>query len=476
MTKLRRRAGWMIAAVLVAVAAGVGYRAWQRGNVITASVPPRVTPSGMPVEFAQRVAGADRRARQGPDRLQALQELAQLYHANGHYNEALAAYRGLQRLETGDARWPYRTANILANYGQLEDAIPFWKEAIARDPSYAPAYVHLGAALLKLNRPAEAASVFDDLLRREPDNAYARTGLARVAIAANDWSEAKAQLEAAARASNGAIGTDLLVMVYERSGLAAQATQIRGRSKAAGTYTDPIDPFIEETYADCYGAYQLTVIAGAVANRGETGRAAEFLERALRISPEDGTIHYQAGLLYWQMRDFARAEKHFVRTTELSPDFSDAWLKLAELRQQHNDLLGSNAVLLQGLARCPNSPALHLEYGRRLASANRAGEALKHFRESIRLRPEEAAPYIDIALMFFRQDRIDEGEKELVAALRAEPGHPMAISTLALLAITRGNREQAQRWYNEVRIQPRIMAEQRADLAQRFRQKFGAEP
>ena len=110
------------------------------------------------------------------------------------------------------------------------------------------------------------------------------------------------------------------------------------------------------------------------------------------------------------------------------------------------DATASERALAAGLANCPSSPGLHLERGRRLNAAGRFSEAIKEFQEVIRLRPQEAEGYADLANAFFHLSRIDEGVAELRKSLQVEPENPMALTTLAFFAIRTGDQNGATEW------------------------------
>ena len=475
-----KKRGPFILACLLIVAAAFGVAQWRGANrlrtVISASVPARPDVSRFPPALAHRLASAEDLARNGPERLEGLAELSELYHANGFYPEAIRCYRGLVQIDPRNPQWLHRWATLVANYGESADAVTLWQRAEKLDRHYLPLRIHLADALLKLNRSSDAGAEYNAILEQDPENAYARLGLARIASAQEHWSDAKALLERATHGSNVAIGSDLLVTVYEHLGLTAEADGLRSQNKAAGAFVDTTDVWMDELNEECFDAYRLALVGGAADHRGDAQTAEKYLNRAQEYSPNDGSIAFQLGQHFSALKRYADAEKYFEKTTQLLPEFSDGWVQRVETENALHHPQAAVSALQEGLRRCPFSPALHLQLANTLMAQNQPRDAEKEFRESIRLRPEEAEPHLQLAQLYFGQERIEEGLSEVRASLRAEPDFPPALSTLAFYWISTGHENEAVTALQKVRGQPRITPPDRQRLEDAFVQRFGHAP
>lgn len=477
----RRKRWWLAGAVLgvgIAAAAALWWRheTAQARAVVAASLPPHPDLSGLSAELPQRIGACEQRARSGPGRTAALAELSRLYHANGFLAEASRCYEGLLQVDSTNPLWPHRLANIVAGYGQLDEAMPLLRRAVALAPAYVPARLRLGDALLKMNQNAEAAKVYGAVLEREPGNPYALLGLARLDVDAGRWEEARTRLESVVAQTKYTVGYDLLPTVYEHLGQPDRAVAIRARMKASGAFADMLDPWMDELIDDCYSTYRLSVAAGTAQHRGDTKGAINLLQRAITLAPDSGPLQFQIGLIYLDQRDYTNARQHLERCTALTPNFPDGWAYLTNLYTTLGDAASSRRVLAEGLARCPRSPGLRLEYGRQLSAAGRFAEAIPEFEESIRLRPDEADAYVDLAKVYFQLDRVDEGVAVLHRALQVEPEHPTALTTLTLYSISIGDEAAARAWLRRVQLQVRTQPETVDALVQAFTQRFGRAP
>ena len=465
----RSRPFWLFLVALVLAAGGgyFGWRAQQQRAAIRTVRPPLPDLRAWPPELQERTAAANR------DTLRALGQLSRLYHANGFLAEAQRCYQGLEQLQPDEPRWWHRHATILAGYGDLEPAIARWRRVVTLAPAYLPAQLRLAAALAKTGRTADAARVYTDVLQRKAGDAHALLGLAQLDLEAGRWEPARQRLEQIVAQTSHELGADLLVTVYEHFGQTSEARAVRARAKAAGSFRDPPDPWIDDLLAECFDAYRLSLAAGLAQRAGDRAGAARWLERAVELAPGDVGVRFQLASLRLEQGDRSAARSHLERCTALAPKFADAWAHLSALWERGGDSRRAAEVLEAGLRECPDSPGLHLMRARQWRDAGRVSDAIAEYRASIRLRPNEADAYLELATTLFRLERVPEGLLELDRALAAEPSHPTALALRAFHAIGEGNEADARRWLAAVRNQPRVPPEQVEQLRDAFRQQFG---
>ncbi len=470
----------LLGAGVVVGAAAVGGGYWQQQKAakveaVRAALPLRPDLSAAAAELRQRIQTAEGLVR-GDDPVAGMVLLTRLYHANGYFSEAVQGYQALMVAEPKEAKWPHNLAAILAGFGQLTEAVPFWEQAARLQPRYVQTQVRLGDALLKLNRTAEAGKAYAAARAVEERNPFALVGLGRVALEEGRTLAARDLFAAAAEASEGKIGENLLVTTYEKMGQTQKAQELRAKTKSSGSFFDIPDPWVEEVYDDCYDPYRLAVAGGTADRVGDTATGLRLLERAVRLAPDYAIMHYELATLQAKVGDRAGAERSLRRCVDLKPDFGDAWVQLLELAKQAGDQAKWERVLVEGLRRCPTSPSLQLEYGRRLKAQGRLREALAAFEESRRLRPSESVSLYEKALTYFALNEEDKAIEATQRALEITPDDPLALAIMAMYATMKGTEGEAGRWLQRARQQPRVDRQQLSDIEQKYRQRFGRSP
>ncbi len=459
--------------LVAAAAVAMGWNARvQRGRIIT-GVLPTVTWSGAPASLQERLNAARGRAFGWWGGVAALEELSALYHANGFSAEAMQIYTTLAQLEPDEPRWLHRHATLLAENGDVREALKRWERVRTLAPEYLAAQIRLGDLLLKNNDAKQAAAVYAAILKRQANHPHALLGLARIDLEAGRWDEARTRIEAVVAQTDYALGYDLIVTVWEHLGEHARAAAVRGRVKASGAYRDVSDPWIEELMDACYDPFRLSIEAGAAQRRGEIAVARRRLERAVELAPQEVSARFQLGALLAAERDLAGARREWERCTVVVPGFADAWAQWAASLQQTGDGAGAERVVTAGLQACPESPGLWLMRARQRRAVGRTAEAIAAYETAIRYRTNEADAFLELATTLFRLERVPEGLQRLEQGLTAEPEHPPTLALLAFHAIGNGDSAAASAWMRRVERQPRVPREQVERLRAAFREQFG---
>ena len=355
----------------------------------------------------------------------------------------------------------------------MEPAIKLWQQATRLAPDYLPARLRLADCLLKSNQTDQAAAEYERVRKQRPDDPYALLGLARIDLEAQRWDKAKERLETLVRQTNFNLGYDLIVSLYERLGFRAEAAAIRGSSKASGAYRDFPDPWLNDLMDDCFDPYRLGLTAGVAAQGGDPAMAIRLLQRAIRLAPDDVSSHFQLGGIAEMQKDLKLAQEQYELCTQLSPTFADGWAHLSDLQVKNGEPAAAERTLTEGLARCPDSPGLHLMRARKLRDARQAGDAITAYQTSIRLRPNEPEAYVELGNLYIDLGQEDAGVRQMQLAIDADPGDPAALGILAFHAIATGREAEARQWLNRIAHQPRVPREQSTVLFQAYQQAFG---
>ncbi len=442
---------------------------------VISMLPPPPEEGEMEGRLLYSIKGAFSQIEKGDDLVAATGRLAKIYQANGYLNEAIQTLDLLLQLEPDNPLWPHLLAFLLAGYGELEPALELWDRTMELDPEYLPTHLRRAEALLKLNRFEDAEAAFTIVKIKDIENPHAYHGLARVAIHREDYATAHQHLTKSMQYSRGTVGIQLTVTVLERLGQMERAAAVRGMARTLEGYSDIPDPWVLDLMNFCYDPHQLVSAAGTFAYAGNTEEAIKLAKQAIKYDPENAMAHFQLGNMY-RSENFQEALSAFETACRLNPQLSDAWLFRALIYKDNGSVEQCDELLKQGLLHCPDSPALHLQWGEQLVEKGRLEEAIPILKRSIKLRPQEADAYLALARIYFRQSKLDLARDITQSALEAEAGNPMALSFMVVLGINQGNAEEAETWLKKMELQPRCTPEMRENLAGFFEQAFSRPP
>jgi tetratricopeptide (TPR) repeat protein len=176
------------------------------------------------------------------------------------------------QLNASDENAAILYARLAIQSGTVEKGIAVWENRINHHPDDVRAYVLLGTLEEARQRPQRAQQRYEAALRLKPDQPMAANNLAYLMLSTGQN-----------------VDTALSLAQIARQGL-------------------PDSPNAADTLAWAYykkGVYRL---------------ATDLLEQAIKISPENATYHYHAGLAYQKLADHSKARAHLQRALKLAPN------------------------------------------------------------------------------------------------------------------------------------------------------------
>ncbi len=136
---------------------------------------------------------------------------------------------------------------------------------------------------------------------------------------------------------------------------------------------------------------------------GNAARAAELYGQALRLNPEDETVHFNLGVAWGQLGQAEAAKKEYLEALRLYPEYPEAHVNLGNLLAKH----GQNAEALEqfnlALKANPDSANAHNALGTALAAEKNYKEAMAHFLEAIRLQPNHLEARCNLGMGYLAQ-------------------------------------------------------------------------
>ena len=233
-----------------------------------------------------------------------------------------------------------------------------------------------------------AETLWRDTLRKNPTAWMAHSNLGNMLTAQGELDEAIGHYRQALRlkADNAEVHNNL-----------GNALALKGRpDEALGCYREALR--LKPDYADAYNN-----LGFVLALQGKLEQAIDHYRRALEFSPGYVKAHVNLGHALSQQGLHNEAMQRYELAARLDPD--------------HDSLIPH---LREALRLVSDSPELHCELGRRLVATGRPDEALQHFRQAARLRPNWPLPLKELAWtlatqldanLYQKQEAIRVGER-----------------------------------------------------------------
>ena len=152
----------------------------------------------------------------------------------------------------------------------------------------------------------------------------------------------------------------------------------------------------------------------------------EFIDRALRVAPEDADAHYLRGTLHQAATNLTQAAFHLERAVTVRPEFEFAYRELVVTLFRMGRVAEATRWCERALEKCPSSAELHFYRSNLYKHANAADAAISSARTALKLRPTLHAARASLSDLLLRasQDNAESSPKRLqeIAAGYAELG------------------------------------------------------
>jgi predicted CXXCH cytochrome family protein len=237
------------------------------------------------------------------------------------------------------AEWYFELAEALENDGQFTEAARWFREAVRLDPSSGVGWQRLGTVLRRSSRHREAVEALKRSISLAPERALSWHELG---LAHGSLERTGDALDAMAKSLER---DPELPEAHNNLGILRVSAGDVNRAEASFREAIRIKP----NYVDARGN-----LAHLLSASGRPVEAQVEFERALRLRPGDAPMRYNYAMVLGRLGLYDEAQRELDACLRADPAFADA-----------HELLGD---LLLG--------------------RNRAEQAVSHYRDAVRLRPE----------------------------------------------------------------------------------------
>lgn len=296
-------------------------------------------------------------------------------------------------------------------------------------------------AMLQKGLAKGAVELLEPLSRSAPSaRVWHALGMAKVG--AGDVAGADAAFSKALEADPKHVSSAL-----ERASLALTGRHDPNTALAA------LAPFLEatafSTLAPAEQSRALTLQGMALLAQGDTDRALEVLERAVKASGASGMARGALSRAYLSKHDLAKALPLLTEAVQKDPTNAglaeSLGLTLLELGRPQD----AQVAVTAALARLSGNPRLLLLAGRVNEALDRLGEAEAQYKAALAADPSDPEPVLALGRYFLRFRRIAEARAQFDALAQRLPDDPRVRVGLGDLAMADGDVARAKSEYEK---------------------------
>ena len=403
-------------------------------------------------------------------------KLARFYQVTNRWTDAEATYRQLTAQKpTNDKPFLY-LGDFYKFLGKQEDALTSYRKAVEVNSSSIVARDTLIDFLLDLNKLDEAAQQIKPIVGKNAQDSSGRFFTARLSLAQRNAAEAIPQLQGLIREQPELIAAHHhLGLAFLSIGDTAQARQVlTDAAKEAPSAWD-----IRTSLAAVHlteGSYELAIesaqlalrgnsrnvraaiiLGDAYLRKGETAKAKQVFEAIIKALPREPSSHYRLGIIARTNRNDAEALTHFEEALTTNPHATEPLAMIAATKIAQGKSAEARDRVTKQLTLSPNNPSMYNLLGEQWALAKEPAKAEAAFKKAMEINDVLPAPYLNLAGLYLRTQRIDQAAKEYETALIKSPKLLSAQMMLGVIAEHKKDFPNAMNRYEEaLKINPKF--------------------
>jgi tetratricopeptide (TPR) repeat protein/tRNA A-37 threonylcarbamoyl transferase component Bud32 len=285
--------------------------------------------------------------------------------------------------------WVWREA------GRRDEAIGYYRAALALRPGAGAAHNNLGATLHDMGRVDDAIGHFRQALRLSPRSAITHDNLG---IALHD----------------------------------------------KGRLDEAVDHYREALRLDPKLTSAHDHLGRALYDKGRLDEAIGHFRQALRLRPKNAPVHNGLGNALVAKGLADEAIGHFRQALRIDPKNAPAHMNLGNVLHARGRLDDAIPHFQQVLRLDPKSVAAHINLGSALHAKGRSEEAVGHFRQAARLDPKSAMAHNNLAGALADKGRLDEAADHFRQAVRLDPKNGELRGALGEVLVAQGRFREAE--------------------------------
>ncbi|OGV67998.1 MAG: hypothetical protein A3K19_27995 [Lentisphaerae bacterium RIFOXYB12_FULL_65_16] len=335
----------------------------------------------------------------------------------------------------------YILGNALMEGGDPGSAIGEFRRALAIAPELAGCHNNLGSAYLRTGQTALAAEQFRAVLALDPQHIRAHLNLAELASREQRDAEVVAHAEAFFR-----LLPDYLLR-HSAWRAAEHAARARGMLVTAlirlGRWDEARTHLEEALRLQPDDASLHNDLGYVLMRQGQYETAASHCRQACKLAPDNAEGFDNLGRAFFGLAQFDAAANAFRRAHELAPDQLDPIVNLGSTYMEQGKATEALNWYRTALAKAEGDPRLQCLLGTALLRSGDPAQAVEYLRRAVGTDPTLADAHGRLALALDGLGLPEEALAEYRQALALRPEWPDILGRYALALIRRDHRTPA---------------------------------
>ena len=390
---------------------------------------------------------------------QALQKGVEAHKA-GNVEEADRYYTAILKANPNHPDANHNMGVLGVGLGKVQEALPFFKTALASNPSIVQYWLSYIDALLKLDRINDAKVVFDQanshgikggefdkLHKRLKEGNIIENYMPQVEDLPNERLQALLSLYRQGKMHQVFNEAQKLTKQYPKSLavwnlLGTSAAQSGQADSALFAFQEAIsiNPHNPEPH------YNLGII---LQDQNKPDEAIGAYSKALSIKPDYAEAHNNMGVALKDQGMLDNAIEAYSTALSIKPDYAEAYNNIGFVLQDQGKLNEALEAYYKALSIKPDYAEAQNNIGVCLKDLGKLDEAIEAYRKAISIKPDSAQAYNNIGISFQDQGKLNEALEAYSKALSLKPDYAEAQNNIGVCHKNLGELDEAIEAYSK---------------------------
>ena len=303
----------------------------------------------------------------------------------GKLSEAQAAWSALAEQYPTNPEPLAHLGLIASKQERYQEAIKYYRQAMALGPEMPGLRLNLGLALFKAGDYKGTVADLEPLLKAHPEDQRLTILIGMSQYGLEHFREASLLLK---RAAAGDPGNSTLLLTLAHSCL------------LSSQYQCVLDAYHRLVALNAESAEVDMLVGEALDQMKDSLGAIREFRAAIAANPKEPNVHFGLGYLLWTKGQLQEAAQEFKAEITNYPRHVRAMLYLADAEIQMNQMDEAQPRLEQIEKMDPNIAMQHIDLGIVYADARRNEDARRQFEEAIKLAPSNVNAHYRLARLY----------------------------------------------------------------------------
>lgn len=158
-----------------------------------------------------------------------------------------------------------------------------------------------------------------------------------------------------------------------------------------------------------------------------------LLQETARSSPHKPRVHYELGRAYLKVSLTEKAEQELVTTLELNPKYIPALIKMGEIHIQRKEYAKALESFEELIRQNIKGPGVNFNAGLALLKMKKAKDAIPYLEKAVSKQSGIAYWHLTLARAYHKSHQLQKALKYYRASLQIDPNQPVAHNEMGLV-------------------------------------------